>query len=227
MRRAAPFAGAAATITSNATPAPITERQAAEENWSPVAIDDRRCLIYGPRFGKLYLTSVERLDDKAFRQIVGLPQQPNHALVDPVERFGWSLGGLRDDMSSRAAWRMRLAYRLLHNSRHLLPFRLSAKLIRLAAGPAARRSPGEESQIEAIARAVAATERAVGFSDCYPRTLLSAWLALTAGQPCVVAIGVLAPTRKMHAWCTIAGVLPFEPTAEHYLYQPAWTLTLS
>ncbi len=212
---------------SNAIPALTAERQGAAESWLHVAIDDRRCLIYGPRFGKLYLAPVERLGDRVFRQMIGLSHRRDEALCDPAERLGWSLASLGDDMSVQSAWRMRLAYRIFHHSRHVLPFRLCAKAISFVAGRSAKRAPGGQSQTEAIARAVAATERAVGISDCYPRALMTAWLALAAGQSCILAIGVLAPTRKMHAWCTIAGILPFEPIAEHYLYQPAWTIALS
>lgn len=212
---------------SNATPALTTERQAAAESWSPIAIDDHRCLIYGPRFGKLYLLSTKHLEDRVFCRTIGLSHQRDDALCDPSERLGWSLASLGDSIAIVPAWRLRLAYRILHHSRHVLPFRLSAKLIRLFAGRYVSRAPGGQNQSEMIARAVAATERVAGFSDCYPRALLTAWLALTAGHSCVLAIGVLAPTRKMHAWCTIAGILPFEPKAEHYLYQPAWTMALS
>ena len=40
-------------------------------------------------------------------------------------------------------------------------------------------------------------------------------------------VGVLSPTRKMHAWCEVDGELPYEPMPEHYLYQPLWTLALT
>jgi len=161
-----------------------------------------------------------------FRQVIGLSGPDDAALADPSDRVGWSLASQGDDLRPGSGWRMRLAYHLLHHSRHGLPFRLSAKLIGLAASRSASHPHGGQNTVEAIARAVAATEDAVGFSDCYPRALLTAWLALAAGNSCVLAIGVLAPTRKLHAWCTVAGVLPFEPVAEHYLYQPAWTITL-
>jgi hypothetical protein len=45
----------------------------------------------------------------------------------------------------------------------------------------------------------------------------------SVGRGCVLAVGALAPTRKMHAWCSVDGVLPCEPLPEHYLYQVLWT----
>jgi hypothetical protein len=51
-------------------------------------------------------------------------------------------------------------------------------------------------------------------------------LCLTAGGACSLLVGVLAPTRKTHAWCCINGVLPYEGAPEHYMYQPVWMLRL-
>lgn len=83
------------------------------------------------------------------------------------------------------------------------------------------------SSVESIGRTVAAAERSFDRGDCYPRALATALLCLASGSPCTLAIGVLSPTRKMHAWCWTNDCLPFEPTPEHYLYQPVWALRLS
>lgn len=63
-------------------------------------------------------------------------------------------------------------------------------------------------------------ERSVGISDCYPRALLTTYLCLIAGLPCTITVGILAPTTNMHAWCTSAGAIPYEPEPEHWFYQP-------
>jgi hypothetical protein len=66
----------------------------------------------------------------------------------------------------------------------------------------------------------------LGQSNCYPRAIVSATMAHREGMECQLTLGVLAPTRKMHLWCTVAGVLPYEPSPEHYLYQPLFGLTV-
>jgi sugar/nucleoside kinase (ribokinase family) len=78
-----------------------------------------------------------------------------------------------------------------------------------------------------IGATVHAVEDASGAGDCYARALITAFMCLSARRACVLAVGVLAPTRKMHAWCCVEGDLPYEPSPEHYLYQPVWTLSLA
>ena len=122
---------------------------------------------------------------------------------------------------------LRLGYMAIHASRHVVPLRVLANLVRKAAfiararGHHAARSPSE------IGRLVHGIERAIEFSDCYPRALITAYLCLASGRECVLTAGTLAPTRKMHAWCSMDGLLPYEPLPEHYLYQPVWLMALA
>jgi len=79
----------------------------------------------------------------------------------------------------------------------------------------------------AVSKLLADLEHQLGLADCYPRALVTAYLCLLAGRRCTLTIGVLAPTRKMHAWCSVQASLPYEPLPEHYLYRPLWPNTLA
>lgn len=127
--------------------------------------------------------------------------------------------------STPGSRRLRLLYRVLKASRGVLALRFCARLLRHLAILNRARQRASCSSAD-IGRIVHAVEREVPAPDCYPRALLTLYLALRAGRGGALTIGVLAPTRKMHAWCTIGSDLPYEPAAEHYLYQPLWTLTL-
>ncbi|MGE0807063.1 MAG: lasso peptide biosynthesis B2 protein [Burkholderiaceae bacterium] len=82
------------------------------------------------------------------------------------------------------------------------------------------------AELSRIGRRVRDLEQGLGLADCYPRALVTAYLCLLAGRDCTLTIGVLAPTRKMHAWCSTQALLPYEPLPEHYLYRPLWSTTL-
>ena len=56
---------------------------------------------------------------------------------------------------------------------------------------------------------------------------MTAVLALRSGWPADLTLGVLAPTRLMHIWCAVDGILPYEPSPEHYLYTPLVTARLT
>lgn len=73
-----------------------------------------------------------------------------------------------------------------------------------------RLNRGRQSVTE-TGRAVIAVERSVSVSDCYPRALLTAYLCVNARLPCTITIGILTPSRNMHAWCSTEGVIPHEP----------------
>jgi hypothetical protein len=86
------------------------------------------------------------------------------------------------------------------------------------------RAPACKRTLSDIGRLVFEVERSAGIEDCYPRALLTLYLCLQAGHPCELLVGCLAPTRKMHAWCSSAGTLPYEALPEHYMYQPLYAL---
>jgi Transglutaminase-like superfamily len=197
------------------------------ESWRPVIVDDYRCLLYGPRLGRFYLVQRERASDRTFLDVIGLRGDPAAALPDPAGRIAHTSNDLRSGPPAGAPRALRLAYRALHLSRHVMPLRLAARLVHAIARQRSRPAPTPAADVARLATCVHAVEHAAGFADCYPRALVTAYLALTAGRRCVIVIGALAPTRKMHAWCSVDGVLPYEPTPEHYLYQPLWVSALS
>lgn len=204
---------------------------AIDGRWTQIVADDRRWLLYGPRTGRLYLLQRPEADDPRLRQVLGLARLTfDGDLEDPATAVAHDTASFGGAGSPRPPVALTAAYRLLDGTRSVLPLMLAARLV--AACAARRRSrpiatgglPGRA--VDAIAHAIHGLERHVGYADCYPRALLTAFLALSAGAACRVAIGVLAPTRKMHAWCSVDGVVPYEPMREHYLYRPLLVMTL-
>jgi sugar/nucleoside kinase (ribokinase family) len=149
------------------------------------------------------------------------------SLVDPAHRVVRDRASRGDAAAPAIPLGLRSAYLAMRASRSVLPLRPCARLVRRAAITVGARwiTPGANS-VE-IGATVHATEDAAGAGDCYARALITAFLCLSARRACVLAVGVLAPTRKMHAWCCVEGDLPYEPSPEHYLYQPLWTLALA
>lgn len=204
---------------------------AIDARWTRILVDDRRSLLYGPGTGRLYLLGRRETDDPRLRKVLGLGRSTfDSGLEDPAATVAHNAASLFGAASPPVPASLRAAYRLIDRTRSVLPF---GHAVRLAAAAARRRSrrggPGANGvidRIDAIARAIHAVERDVGHADCYPRALLTAYLALSARAACRIAIGVLAPTRKMHAWCAVGGVVPYEPAPEHYLYRPLVVISL-
>lgn len=198
------------------------------EAWAEIEVDRERKLIYSPRLGRLYLLPSDFAADEAFLSVTGLAAIPRvDALADPAgcithDRPG--LAGLREPAVT--AW-LRFCYACVRVSRHWMTLRLAACIVRRAAVAFGHDVMSRGATASEIGRLVAATERDSKRGDCYARALLTAFLCLSAGRSCVLAVGVLAPTRKMHAWCSVDGELPYEPFPEHFLYQPVWTLELA
>lgn len=186
--------------------------------WAPVPADAGRCFVYGPRLGRLYLLRADEAADPVLLRALGLAGwEPRPALTDPVVAVVAQRGSDTADPAETAPRHLRTLYRLLHLSRHLVPFPAAAHLVSRALR---RRAPASALDLTQIARLLHGTEQATGLSDCYPRALLTAALASASGHAWDLLIGCLAPTRKMHAWCSVGGQLPYEAAAEHYLYQP-------
>lgn len=197
------------------------------EAWTSIEVDGQRKLLYGPRFGRLYLLPQGQSIDQPFTRIVGLKSGDCvRELADPVERIALQGSDLEAKSRSALPFVLPVAYRVLAASRYLLPFRAALAALPFVAR-CVRGSVPPGANAEDIGRLVAATEQRVGGGDCYPRALMTALLCIAARRSCTVAVGVLSPTRKMHAWCGIDQCLPYEPTPEHYLYQPLWTGCLS
>src|SRR5690606_22638630 len=126
----------------------------------------------------------------------------------------------------KCAGRLALLYRFFHATRSFVPFGAMASIARRVMPLLCDRAAPAGSTASDIGKIVHAVESKTGWANCYPRALLTAGLATAAGRECTLVIGQLAPTRKMHAWCSIDGEVPYEPSPEHYLYQPLWMLTL-
>jgi hypothetical protein len=186
--------------------------------------DDARCLVYGPRLGRLYLLAVGDVESAPLRRALGLDSYVQQEdLRDPAFRVLHDLPSLRRLPARRVSRALVWIYRLLHWSRSVAPFPWVGRLLlRLA-----RRSKWAPRGTSAeIGRVVHAVERMAGVSDCYPRALLTAFLCAASGQRCELVVGTLAPTRNMHAWCCTDGSIPFEPSPEHHMFQPLLVLPL-
>ena len=88
---------------------------------------------------------------------------------------------------------MRAMYLFCHKHRTIVSFH---RAIRVAGWLAPLRGRRHGWSAAEIGRRVAAVEHSVGFSDCYPRALLTAWLCLAADLDCELTIGILAPTSR-------------------------------
>lgn len=217
------------TTTSSATrrltadPAGVV---AVREAWTTIDVDGPRTLIYGPRFGRLYLLRPAQARDRVFMRAVGLnPDTHVIDLPDPVDSISFGSCTLDDGRGLPAPRGARTAYRMFAASRQIVSFRMVAARLPAMARLFRRHMP-PGANITEIGRMVAAAERGVEGGDCYPRALATALFCLAAGRACTLAIGVLSPTRKMHAWCGVDRFLPYEPMPEYYLYQPVWTARL-
>lgn len=198
--------------------------------WTSIDVDGARSLIYGPRTGRLYLLRHAESADRRLQHVLGLAAMKfEDSLEDPatsVAHAGQPLNALSG--SDRAGKLAGASYRLLDRSRHVMPFLVATRAVGAMAARRRRRSdapPACEARVLGVR--IQELERAAGRSDCYPRALATAYLALSRGLACRLAVGVLAPTRKMHAWCSVEGAVPYEPTPEHHLYQPLIVLTLA
>jgi hypothetical protein len=183
--------------------------------WSRIPVRQDRCLVYGPAVGRLYLLTDEEAVSPVLVRMLGLARLAHtESLADPVERIGLDRATMRDAPTQRTSKHLVLLYRLFHRSRHVVPLRWMLKAVAMLAGR------GPALDVHTIGRRLHAVEQAAGFADCYPRALLTATLCIRSGLAGECLVGTLAPTRKMHAWCCVDGVLPYEPSPEHYMYQP-------
>lgn len=196
--------------------------------WTGISAAGGRIFLYGPRLGRLYLLPSAQASDPKLLRILGLPMPSRQPEVeDPITRVTHDRASLADEPEgSRPPFSLRLAYRVFQITRGIIPFATMAHLARAAAPLWRGRALASGATTSEIGKRIHAVESALRGANCYPRALLTALLAIAAGRQCTLLIGLLAPTRKMHAWCSVESELPYEPTPEHYLYQPLWALTL-
>jgi hypothetical protein len=192
--------------------------------WTRVFIDRERCFVYGPSLGRLYLLAREQSLERHLQTLLGLGSLILcDEIADPAERIVHNLSTLRSTAPVDVPVSLRIAYRLLHYSRHAIPLAVIVAFLRWIA----KRRVDNQPTISDLGRLVYSIERAVGYGDCYPRALLTCYLCLRSGRSCDLAVGTLAPTRKMHAWCSVEGQLPYEASPEHYMYAPLLVMTLT
>ena len=190
--------------------------------WTRVPFDDSRCLIYGAGWGRFYLVDRSVPLAPVFQRVLGLRSSKLvDSIRDPVERIELDRSRLRDHERRVPPLSARLAYRFFHSSRGLIPLRWMTSLIH----EVARRAPASRTTISELGRRVFEVEHFIGLEDCYPRAILTLYWCIRARHPCQVLVGCLVPTRKMHVWCSSAGILPYEASPEHYMYQPAFHLS--
>ena len=193
--------------------------------WNRVQLDRDRCLVYGPSLGRLYLVPNQLASDCYFQRLLGLRRFTScEGLSDPADRIVHDQTKLKSLPVVRAPAWLCAAYRIIHYSRTVIPFSLAIRLIQ-AASRLSSRTP--RRSVSDIGRLVHGIETVARRADCYPRALITAYLCLASGHACDFAVGSLAPTRKMHAWCSAGGELPYEALPEHYMYCPLLVLTLT
>jgi hypothetical protein len=189
--------------------------------WTRLEFAGDRFLVYSAAWGRSYVLESSHRDDSALLRLLGLrPEDRRDHLPDPATSVltARELAGAPAAEPSRGDLAL---YRLLHHSRSVVPLACIARcLTRRAALSTAR----IENSVVTVGARLDRVERAVGFSDCYPRALLTARLCSQLRLPFQLAIGALIPTRMMHAWCSVDGCVPYEPMPEHWIYQPALIL---
>jgi len=131
--------------------------------------------------------------------------------VAPAEVAAWAKCESEDIVRRLARW-----YGRLHRHR----WRYTPASMEHWAGRVASAIAPDTLGLDRIGRLAALAERHAGVSDCYPRSLLLGALCGRAGVGCDITIGILAPTRKLHAWCSSDGMLVYEPTPRHWWYRP-------
>jgi hypothetical protein len=200
---------------------------ARQVSWCVLTDDDRR-FVYSPRFAAAYLLNEGQIANGLLLSLLGLNVSSRASSVsDPAARV--ELGGVHEKGIASAdieQWarlepealsqHLRRWYRLFHKHRRLFTPRDAHRWV--GSPSASGWWPG--LTLDRIAKLVAITERSAGFSDCYPRALITGALCAIGGLPSSITIGMLAPTRKLHAWCTSEGALVYEPTPRHWWYRP-------
>jgi integrase len=153
-----------------------------DEAWADVSVDAERTLVYGPRLGRLYLLSQREIDDRHLQWVIGLWGRTRvEAIQDPAARVVHDVFDLQEAATQvRRHRKLQLLYFVFRSLRGLLPLRLAARLVRRFAAISRTLKKSALTHSE-IGRLVYAVERYASAPDCYPRALLTAYLALAAG----------------------------------------------
>jgi hypothetical protein len=187
--------------------------------WTTIDVGDGRTFIFSPRRGATHLLDADLVRDSFWLALLGLHHRDFRVvLADPAETV--SLTGAFEKQRPtpcaipvQAGHLLPTLYLFFHHCRSVVPLCSALRLARVIG----RRRRAELTN-EQIGHLVWAVERKLGISDCYPRALLTACIA--AARPASIAIGILAPTPKLHAWCVVDGGIPYEPVDRHWWYNP-------
>ena len=198
-------------------------------DWTYVPAGDGRFFVFSPRSGSTYLLSSELIQNQLLLFLLGLPRRAQlKQIEDPatsVELVGAFEKPLaisspnipEEIIGDRPGWFLQKLYVWFYNYRKIFSV---GRAIRLGKCLATINKSRPACEISDLGKIIMAVENAVGISDCYPRALLTACLCLQARLNCKITIGILAPTSKLHAWCSTEGVIPYEPVYHHWWYQP-------
>jgi len=191
---------------------------AVRTQWTRVRANNEKCIVYSPFNGFTYMVSYEQASEVTFCTLLGLTKKNYiEQLLDPAKNIACCLiSSKKPSNPENIKFRFLLLYRFIHRTRTFIPVRWFISIIILIA-----RFQGQLNHTAlSIGQFIHDIERKVGFSDCYPRALLTSYFCLRSKLNCDLVIGSLTPTHKMHAWCCTSGTIPYEPKAEHWMYQP-------
>lgn len=191
-------------------------------SWTRLPFGDGRWLIFSPRSSRTYLLAPAIVENAALPALLGLKTTTFRSrLDDPAQRVERV-----DGTESRVAVGrlLCLLYIFFHRHRKIASMSRAICLTYWLARMWHNRKPWEPID---VGRKMMAVEQSVGISDCYPRALLTAYLCMKAGLSCNVTVGILAPSSKMHAWCSTGGVIPYEPHPQHWYYSPLVVFDIS
>lgn len=200
---------------SSSTRSMDDHRNAVTVRWSPLPIDDGRAFVYSPRFGRTYLLPQDLVASPFLPIVFGLKESMRRDdLCDPAASVLLDAKTERSDSVGPFLPRL---YRFFHRHRSIA----SIHRVLVAASLQVRlKAVRRHRSVCEIGRIVMAVEYAAAVSDCYPRALITAMLCMSAQVKCQVAVGILAPTANLHAWCSTAGTIPYEPDPHHWWYRP-------
>ena len=111
---------------------------------------------------------------------------------------------------------LRLLWKSLSIARWLMP--LSMIVAVLSRTP--RCGGSTNSSLHDIGIRIHGLELVLGKTNCFVRSLVTAFVLLRQNQPCCIVMGAILPSDKLHMWCVSDGAIPYEPDSEHFLYKP-------
>jgi hypothetical protein len=195
--------------------------------WTPVSSGDGRFFVYSARFGSTHLVTSDVESSAVFRHTLGLSRTSRRdSLSDPAGSVRLSGAfekplqlppGAASGQPRKPGRLLPRLYLLFHRHRVIFSIPRAIGLCKLLLWLRGRRDAQSLADIGELVKTI---EDQVGISDCYPRALLTAYLCLAAQRPSQIVVGILAPTTRLHAWCCVHGIIPYEPVDRNWWYQP-------